>query len=314
MQVVSETDLKVIPFENRDSVRDIYKLPNDKQLIIHTDRAHVDGVKLPVPLPYRGVMINQISMYWMNRFTHLIGNNIVAHNVEKFPVELQAHRLLLANRSVVAQKLKPLPLHCRVFGNLIGEAWKEYQRTGLLGGRRGPKGLQEADLLERPYLQLKVGGNLGSQVENAEKWAQRMLGMKIFSDVSDACLAIFGVARNYAAARGMIVPEAFFEFGLDSGKVYLVNDVLSPLSATYWSAEDFTPGGPQPDLENKELHAWLVAQGWNRNNSMPDIPKEILEQRAKKCRWAFEIMTGRVESIKKQEEREEAERAAQRTA
>ncbi len=303
MEVVTETKITELPLAFQDDVRDVYTLPRQQQLVVYTDRMPLRGSVLNKPVPFRGFVLNQITLYWVNRFTHLVGHNIVAQQFERFPQELRAHAAALKGRSVITQTLKPLPLRFRVVGNLAGDDWREYRETRRVGGRLLGRGLQEADRLEQPVLIPVPNPELARlEIDDIGKWAQRMYGPKLFSTLEDICLSIFGVARNYAAPRGIIIADTWFEFALHEGTPYIINQVMTPDSSSYWPVEGFAPGGPQPSLEKQELLDWLDLMGWNADQPLPEVHKELLSETTKKYRMIFDVMTGRVALPKKEEQ------------
>lgn len=295
MQVVMQTALPGLAKPVRDEVRDIYDLQQKKQLIVYTDRMAVSGQILKKPIPYRGVMFTQISLYWISKFTHLVGHNLVAQAVQRFPQEFQSQAALLKGRSVIVQQLRDLPLKFRVVGNLAGADWSSYQKNRMVGGKTLRIGLRESDRLETPILIVTPTGDMSRQrIDDIEKWARRMYGQMLYKDLVDISLAIFGVARNYAAKRGLIIADSAFEFAVHEGTPYIINNVLNPETTTYWSKETFKPGQTQPSFDRQPLQDWLAAQGWDSSQPLPEIPKEIISETSRRYREIFNIMTGKV--------------------
>ena len=300
MEIVTKTKIKgLLPVPSQDGVRDIYALPQDKQLIVYTDRTPVYDDILDQPVPYRGVVLNQISLYWIKKFTHMVGNTLVAR--QPLPEEALPYASMLEGRSLIVQKLKPLPLVFRVVGNLFGDDWDEYLETSRLGTRLLAKGMKESDRLENPVLLISFAGDLSTQdVDDMQKWAQRMYGQKLFTTLEEICLSIFGVARNYALARGMIIADTKFEFSLFEGNPYIINDVMTPDSSTFWPNEGFVRGRPQPSYDKQGLYDWLQKHGWVEGQPFPKISPGILTETSKRYREIFDVMTGKI--VKKGED------------
>ena len=295
MQVVMQTNLPGLTKPVRDDVRDIYELQQKKQLIVYTDRMSIAGRILNKPIPYRGIIFTQISLYWISKFNHLVGHNIVAQALQRFPTEFQSQASLLKGRSVIVQKLRELPLKFRVIGNLSGAEWRSYQKNRIVGGKTLRIGLRESDRLENPILILEPTGDMSRQpIDDIDKWARRMYGQTMYKDLVDISLAVFGVARNYAAKRGLIIADSAFEFAVHEGTPYIINNVLNPETTTYWSKETFKPGQPQLAFDRQPLQNWLASQGWDCSQPLPEIPQEIIAEISRRYREVFNVMTGKV--------------------
>ena len=295
MEVVFESQINELELVAQDEIRDIYALPKDKELIVYTDRISMFGYELDKPIPYRGLMLNQISLYWINKFAHMANHNIVAHQVKRFPPELHPYEAVLSGRSVIVQKLKTLPLFFRVIGSVEGEDWKSYQETGKVGGRLLPRGLRESDRLENPIFLVAPSEDLSKhEIDDMNKWAQRMYGQKLYATIEEIGLSVFGVARNYAGARGLTIANAAFEFALHDGNPYFVNQVMTPEVATFWSSETFSRGAIQPRYEKEPLYNWLKAEGWRDDQPLPEVPSLVVSEASKRYRTIFDIMTGKI--------------------
>lgn len=293
MEVVTNTQIADLPLVAQDEVRDMYQLSQQKKLIVYTDRMHVNGELLEFPIPYRGAILNQISLYWKNKFTHLIGHNLIAQQVTKFPDNLQPYSKILNGRSVIVQELRELPLYFKVIGNLVGDEWDMYKKTQRINGRLLPKGIREGHRLENAVVTAYPGEALRKQpIDDINKWAQRMFGPMLFKTIEDACLSIYGVARNYAAARGVIIADAMFEFGLHEGTPYIINEVMTPESSTFWSGENFVPSEKQPSLDKQPLLDWYAQR--NKADGQSAVPQDVIKEVSKRHHAIYQLMTGKV--------------------
>jgi len=303
MQVVHISNLPGMNRSSYDEGHDYYDLPQQKQLVIHTDRLAVQGKPLSQPIPFKGVIFNQISLYWANKFPHLVGHNLVAQAMTRFPPAFHAHAAQLKGRSVIVQRLRELPLKFRVIGNVFGDDWLSYQKNRTVGGSSVPRGLKESARMERPVLSvIPTNSNVVEQGSpEAYKWGQRMLGNVLFKKIEDISLSIFAVARNYAAKRGILIADTVFEFGLHEGNPYLINDVLTPSTSTYWSAEGFEPGQPQPLMDRQPVLNWLSAQEWEPSQPCPPLPQPLLADISNRYRTIFNVMTGKIAQPPKEE-------------
>ena len=295
MEIVTQTAIEGLRLEARDEFRDIYALPHEKQLVVYTDRMSIAGAVLDKPVPYRGVIQNQISMFWKNKFTHLVGHNMVAQTMDGFPPEARPYEAALKGRAVLIQKLKDLPMRFRVVGNLVGEDWDAYQSTRIVGGQMLPKGMRLGDRLEKAIMiVIPAIGRSRPEVDDMNKWAQRMYGPMLFKSIEDICLSIFGVARNYALARGYIIANTVFDLAVHEGTAYIIDDVMTPDSSTFWSAASAVSGRVPPNFTRQFLDEWLAGQEWDPKLPLPEVPQEIMTETAKRYRAIFDLMTGKV--------------------
>lgn len=294
MEVVVETDIPELELIERDEVRDIYALSRDKHLIVYTDRISIGGCRLDKPISLRGVVLHQISLYWMQKFSHMAKHTLVADQFKKFPPVLQPYEKILTGRSMIVQVLKKMPLNFQVIGNVSGKNWEAYKETGRVKGRLLPKGLKESDRLANPMLLVTTEELSMPENEDMIKWAQRMYGPQRFKTLEDICLSVFGVARNYAAARGIIIAESSFEFALFDGNPFFIGQVMTPETTLFWSQDDFVPGQVQPDFEKQAIYEWLAGEGWSDGMALPSMPKEVVDDVMRRERQIFNVMTGKV--------------------
>jgi len=294
MQVVTETNIVEYPLVSRGKVRDIYAIDAETLLIVTTDRMSAFDVVMGSPVPYKGVVLNQITIFWMHKFAHLIKNHLLEYDIERFPEPLRGYKSLLEGRSVLARKADPLPVECIVRGNISGSGWKDYQATGMISGHCLPEGLHESDRLEQPIFTPSSKAEAGLHDENiSREQALRLVGKDLFHMIEDISLAIFSQAREYAAERGIIIADTKFEFGMIGKELYLIDEVLTPDSSRFWPAGAFTPGRAQPSFDKQYLRDWLEEQVWDKTPPPPPLPAEVIGNTAAKYREAYAILTGR---------------------
>ena len=294
MQIVTETNIVEFPLVSRGKVRDIYEIGSDTLLIVTTDRMSAFDVIMKEPVPYKGVVLNQISLFWMGRFAHLVKNHLIEHDIDRFPEELRAYRSMLEGRSVLVRKATPLPIECIVRGHLSGSSWKDYQATGMVCGYALPAGLKESAELPDPLFTPSTKAALGDHDENITRTeAMRLVGKDLFLKIEEISLAIFCQAREYAATRGIIIADTKFEFGLIGNDLYLIDEALTPDSSRFWPQQGFVPGKPQPSFDKQYLRDWLEAQPWDKTPPPPTLPREVIDETAKKYREAYAILTGK---------------------
>lgn len=292
MKVTTKTDIKEFPLLNRGKVRDIYDIDDATLLIVTTDRMSAFDVIMSQPVPYKGVILNQITLFWMNKFAHLVKNHLIESDVDKFPAALAPYRDELEGRSVLVKKAKPLPVECIVRGYITGSGWKDYKATGSVCGYKLPEGLLESARLEQPLFTPSTKAELGEHDENiSPARAAEMLGADVAAQVENLALTIFKEARAWAEARGIIIADTKFEFGMVDGELTLIDEVLTPDSSRFWPAEGYAPGKSQPSFDKQYLRDWLSQQPWDKTPPPPALPKEIVEATQKKYLDAYRILT-----------------------
>ena len=292
MKVVTRTDITAYPLRSRGKVRDIYDMGNDTLLIVTTDRMSAFDVIMAEPIPSKGVILNQLTLYWMRRFEGIIPNHIVESDVARFPVALDPWKDELDGRAVMVRKAEPLPVECIVRGYITGSGLKSYKATGMICGHRLPAGLREADRLEPPIFTPSTKADLGQHDENLTgAQAAALLGDATAKAVSLVALELYEAGRAHAAERGIIVADTKFEFGFINGTLHLLDEVLTPDSSRFWPAASYAPGKPQPSFDKQYLRDWLTAQPWNKEPPPPALPKDVIEATAKRYQEAYDILT-----------------------
>jgi phosphoribosylaminoimidazole-succinocarboxamide synthase len=288
-----------LPLTAQERSRDIYELSRDSQLVVYSDRLYAGDVCMKDMVPGKGVILNNISMVWTKRFARLAGSHLLTADAARYPENAQPYRARIEHRSVVVRKVKRLPFLFQVVGSLGGELWEEYVQSGGVGGVALPRNLQAGVRMEPAVMIPRIPGE--SAAEDGRRRAQRLLGPKQYTSVEEVCLSIFGVGRNYAASRGLGIADAYFECGIEKGAVCLLNEVMTPDAATYWPGE-VEPGQSPPPFERQNMFNWLAVQRWKPDQPPPDLPAVLVGELAKKYRFVFNVMTGKVKTLKRQEE------------
>jgi phosphoribosylaminoimidazole-succinocarboxamide synthase len=293
MQVVTETTLSEYPLLSRGKVRDIYEISSDALLIITTDRMSAFDVIMLEPIPYKGVVLNQISLFWMRRFSDLVKNHLLEDDVDNFPAPLRAHRSLLEGRSVIVRKATPLPVECIVRGYITGSGWKDYKATGKVCGFTLPANLQESQRLDPALFTPSTKAALGEHDMNITR-AQgiALVGESAYGEIERISLAIFNQAREYALERGIIVADTKFEFGQTKDGLILIDEVLTPDSSRFWPSRGYAPGKAQPSFDKQYLRDWLETQPWDKTPPPPRLLQAVIDETSHKYREAFAILTG----------------------
>lgn len=295
MKVVVKTDITAYPLLSRGKVRDIYDVDEKTLLIVTTDRMSAFDVIMSEPIPYKGVILNKITLFWMDKFKDIIPNHLLESDVNRFPAALAPWKDELEGRAVLVRKAKPLPVECIVRGYITGSGWKDYQATGQLCGYRLPEGLRESDKLEPALFTPSTKAELGQHDENISvAEAARLLGEDTARLAEKTSLAIYEAGRAYASGRGIIVADTKFEFGFIDGSLHLIDEVLTPDSSRFWPADQYKAGQGQPSFDKQYLRDWLKKQPWNMQPPPPRLPEEVIQATAERYKEAYEILTSEI--------------------
>ena len=273
-------------------VRDSYAVDAQTLLIVTTDRLSAFDVVLPDPIPGKGRVLNQISNYWFEHTRHIIQNHLTGRalsSVVRDPEELA----MLEGRAVIVRRLAALPIEAVVRGYLIGSGWKDYERTGRLCGIALPRGLELAARLPEPIFTPATKAAAGEHDENISfDQVERQLGAATAARVREAALSLYRHAARHAEARGIIIADTKFEFGLDrAGELVLIDEVLTPDSSRFWPADTYRPGASPPSFDKQFVRDYLETLDWNKRAPGPHLPPEIIEKTSEKYREALQRLT-----------------------
>lgn len=292
MKIVVRTEISAYPLLSRGKVRDIYDIDEKTLLIVTTDRMSAFDVIMNEPIPYKGVILNQITLFWMKKFKDIIPNHLLESDVDRFPAALAPWKDELEGRAVLVRKARPLPVECIVRGYITGSGWKDYQATGSLCGYKLPSNLRESDKLEPALFTPSTKAELGRHDENISvAEAARLLGEETARLAEKTSLEIYEAGRAYASGRGIIVADTKFEFGFIDGKLHLIDEVLTPDSSRFWPAAQYRPGQGQPSFDKQYLRDWLKKQPWNMQPPPPTLPEDVIKTTAQRYQEAYEILT-----------------------
>jgi len=291
MSVLHQSSLTSLPLLHRGKVRDLYEVDAQHLLIIQTDRLSAFDLILPDPIPGKGEVLTTVSNFWFKKLQHIIPNHLSGIAPES--VVSEAEQAQVRGRSFVTKKLKPLPIEAIVRGYLVGSGWKDYKKTGTICGLALPAGMQEAEKLPQPLFTPSTKAAVGDHDENISyAQAVELLGEARASEVRDAAIALYVAAADCAASKGIIIADTKFEFGVDDeGKLYLIDEALTPDSSRFWPAEEYKVGSNPPSFDKQFVRDWLEASGWDKQEPAPRIPAEVLQQTADKYREALRRLT-----------------------
>ena len=291
-QALYQSSIASLSLLNRGKVRDIYAVGEDKMLIVASDRLSAFDVILPDPIPGKGAVLTAVANFWFAKLGHVIPNQLTGIDPESV-VNGEAERAQVRGRAVVVRKLKPLPVEAVVRGYLIGSGWKDYQATGKVCGITLPAGLRMAEKLPTPLFTPSTKAELGSHDENIDfATVEKTVGAELAAQVRDMTLRLYAEAADYAASRGIIIADTKFEFGVDTaGKLYLIDEVLTPDSSRFWPADTFQVGVNPASFDKQFVRDYLETLDWNKKAPGPKLPAEIIDKTAAKYREALERLT-----------------------
>jgi len=290
MRVVRETKLAGISPAARGKVRDIYDA-GDKLLIVATDRLSAFDVILPTPIPDKGRVLTQLSLFWFDLLHDVIPNHVLS--ATDFPVPFDAFREELAGRSMLVWKTVPLPIECVVRGYVSGSGWKDYQKTGEICGIALPHGLRESDRLPEPIFTPATKAATGHDENISFERAASQIGTERARQVREVSLEIYRRAAAYAEPRGILLADTKFEFGLLKDELIWIDEALTPDSSRFWPAAQYKPDGPQPSFDKQFVRDYLESIRWPKTPPGPELPPEVVSATRGKYREAYRILTGR---------------------
>ena len=288
-----QSNLPGLELLHRGKVRDVYALDAKRLLMVASDRLSAFDVVMPNPIPGKGEMLTQISNFWFGKTAHLMPNHLLDVPLASV-LPAGTDLALYARRSVVTRRLKPIPVECIARGYLIGSGWKDYQATGAVCGVKLPAGIPQAGKLPEAIFTPSTKEEVGTHDQNVSFEAMaNKVGRELAGKVREATLAIYTWAAAYAAERGILIADTKFEFGTDEdGKLYVMDEMLTPDSSRFWPAESYRTGISPPSYDKQFVRDWLETQPWNKTAPGPVIPDEIIARTSAKYAEALERLAG----------------------
>jgi len=290
MRIIRETHFSGITPAARGKVRDIYDL-GDKLLIVATDRLSAFDVVLPTPIPDKGRVLTQLSLFWFNLLKDVVPNHVLS--ATDFPAPFDSHKDDLAGRSMVVRKAQPLPIECVVRGYVSGSGWKDYRATGKICGIALPVGLRESDRLPQPIFTPATKAAVGHDENISFEQAASLVGKELAERVRAISLEIYRRASTYAEPRGILLADTKFEFGVLNNDLIWIDEALTPDSSRFWPAAQYKPGGPQPSFDKQFVRDYLERIQWPKTPPGPELPPEVVAATRAKYREVYRILVGR---------------------
>jgi phosphoribosylaminoimidazole-succinocarboxamide synthase len=289
MSVISQTDFPALKLRGRGKVRDIYEL-GDRLLIVATDRLSAFDVVLPTPIPDKGRVLTQLSLFWFDKLADVVPNHILS--AKNFDGELAPYAAALEGRAMLVRKTEPVPIECVVRGYISGSGWKDYQKSGAICGIPLPAGLHESDKLPQPIFTPSTKATTGHDENISFEETVSRVGKPLAERLRDTTLEIYKRAAEHAAARGIIIADTKFEFGLIGDELIWIDEALTPDSSRFWPASQYVPGKAQPSFDKQYVRDYLERIGWNKQPPAPALPPDVVEGTREKYREAYQRITG----------------------
>jgi phosphoribosylaminoimidazole-succinocarboxamide synthase len=288
--VVSKTNFATLRLRGRGKVRDIYELQGDLLLIVATDRLSAFDVVLPTPIPDKGRVLTQLSVFWFNYLNDIVKNHLIAS--KHFPTILDPFDSEIRGRAMLVRETEPIPIECVVRGYISGSGWKEYQKSGSICGIRLPAGLLESDRLPEAIFTPSTKATTGHDENISFEEVVSRIGSPLAERLREVSLKLYHLAVEHASARGIIIADTKFEFGLLNGELVWIDEALTPDSSRFWPADKYLPGQAQPSFDKQYVRDYLERIGWNKQPPAPPLPAEVVAGTQQKYREAYQRITG----------------------
>ncbi len=291
-RIVRETVFPTLKLIQRGKVRDMYDL-GDAYLMVATDRMSAFDVVLPDPIPDKGVVLTQISLFWFDIMAPLVSNHVITADVSGYPESCRPYAADLEGRSIVVKKAQPLPVECVVRGYITGSGWKSYQKDGTVCGIDLPQHLVESDRLPMPIFTPSTKAEMGQHDVNIDfDEMVRLIGAPLAEQARDLSLAIYKKGAQIADEKGILIADTKFEFGLVDGQLILIDEVLTPDSSRFWPKDIYAPGGSQKSFDKQYLRDYLLSLDWDRTSPGPRLPQMVIDNTRAKYVEALTLLCG----------------------
>ena len=286
-----ETHLPGMKLHRRGKVRDVYDL-GDRLLVVATDRLSAFDVVLPTGIPGKGIILTQMSLFWFRLLSDVVPNHVLTADVEEYGPDLVRHRDQLEGRSMIVRRAEVLPVECVVRGYLAGSGFKDYRATGAVCGIPLPRGRRESERLEPPLFTPATKAETGHDENISFETMVGIVGAGRAAEARRVSLALYSRARAHAEARGIILADTKFEFGIHDGRLLWVDEALTPDSSRFWPLDRYAPGRAQPSFDKQYVRDYLETLGWNKQPPGPELPPEVVAHSVEKYAEAFARLRG----------------------
>ncbi len=288
--MILETNFAGLKLRARGKVRDIYDL-GDRLLLVATDRLSAFDVVMPTPIPDKGRVLTQLSLFWFEKLASVAPNHMLT--ATRFEGVLAPYAEELAGRAMVVRKAEPILVECVVRGYLAGSGWKDYQKTGAVCGIALPVGLLESSRLPEPIFTPSTKASSGHDENISMEEVKKIAGAVLAARLRATSIELYRRAAEYAAGRGILIADTKFEFGLLDGQLVWIDEALTPDSSRFWPADGYQPGRAQPSFDKQFVRVYLERSGWNKKPPAPALPADVVAGTQAKYREAYRRLVGR---------------------
>ena len=287
-----DTDFKQLKVFKKGKVRDVYDL-GDKLLIVATDRISCFDVVLPTPIPDKGKVLTRLSLFWFSYLADTVENHLICADIAELPPELEDFKDSLKSRFMITKKCEVIPFECVVRGYISGSGWREYKLKQSVCGINLPRDLKESQKLREPLFTPATKAKAGHDENVSFDYMENSIGKDLANKIKDISINIYIKTADYALAKGVIIADTKFEFGISRDKLILVDEVLTPDSSRFWPKDDFEPGRPQASFDKQFVRDYLESTGWGKSPPAPVLPDEIVCKTQAKYKQVFNMLTGK---------------------
>ncbi len=287
-------DLSIVKDHRSGKVRDIYDL-GEELLIVTSDRLSAFDVVLSQPIPDKGKVLTQISIFFFEKTRDIIGNHLLAHRVEDYPKEFHPYKEELEYRSMLVKKTRVVPYECIVRGYLAGSAWKEYSQKGSFRGAALPAGMKNSQEFPQPLFTPSTKAEEGHDMNISFEEMKSRMDEWLADKLQDVSLKLYKFAHDFMKERGIIFADTKFEFGTRAGQVFLIDEIFTPDSSRFWNMDDYEVGRSQFSYDKQFVRDYLESTGWDKNPPAPNLPEDIIQRTSEKYIEAFKRITGMTE-------------------
>ena len=273
-------------------VRDLYST-DAGILMVASDRISAYDVVLPTPVPGKGAVLTGLSAFWFDTLANIVGNHLISTNADDFPPEAKEHADALRGRTMLVHPTEVVPIECVARGYLSGSGLKEYRASGSVCGIPLPAGLRESEQLPEPIFTPSTKADEGHDENISFERACETVGRSTMETLRAHTLALYTTAAEYARARGIIIADTKFEFGMLDGEIILIDEALTPDSSRFWPADSYAPGGGVPSFDKQYVRDWLDSSGWDHSPPGPELPADVVEMTHAKYVEAYEVLAGK---------------------
>jgi phosphoribosylaminoimidazole-succinocarboxamide synthase len=297
MKLVGNVEIETTDKIKSGKVREMFSY-EDKILIVTTDRISAFDFILPTLIPYKGAVLNKISIFWFDYLKDVIENHLIETDFEKFPKIFKKFKEILRERSVIVKKAKIYPIECVVRGYITGSGWEDYKKSGKIGNIDLPSGLKMCDKLPEPIFTPTTKAEVGHDLSITLQKAKRVFGSDVIEFLKDKSIQLYLKASNYAYEKGIIIADTKFEFGAIDDAIILVDEVLTPDSSRFWPLDEYEPGRQQVSFDKQYVRDYLLSTDWDRNSIPPKLPASIILKTSQMYVTAYEKLVGKKFDLK----------------